>query len=302
MARRMQATADLGLTARMFFTMALLAAVYLFFVSVLLSYGVDTSSLVIIVGLMLLAQVYLSDRLVLWSTGAREVSPQEEPELHEMVARLAALADIPKPRVAIVPTAVPNAFATGRSPAHSWVVVTRGLLDQLEPHEVEAVLAHEVAHIKHRDVAIITLASFFATLAAFLTQHLFYWGLWGGFGGRRERDGQNWTVIVYLVSLLVYVLSFFLIRALSRYREFAADRGAAILTGAPSHLASALIKISGRMRLLPQRDLREAEALNAFFIMPALSGEGLAELFSTHPSVERRLEYLRRIEEEMRRR
>ncbi|HEY8485988.1 MAG TPA: zinc metalloprotease HtpX [Limnochordales bacterium] len=299
----MQATADLGLTARMFFTMALLAAVYLFFVSVLLSYGVDTGSLVVIVGLMLLAQVYLSDKLVLWSTGAREVSPQEEPELHEMVARLAALADIPKPRVAIVPTAVPNAFATGRSPRAAVVAVTTGLLERLNRSEVEAVLAHEIAHIRHRDVVIITLASFFATVAAFLVRQMMWWGWWGvPTEGRRDdrQGGGNAWVVIYLVSLLVYFVSHLLIRALSRYREYAADRGAAFLTGAPSQLASALIKISGAMSRIPAQDLRQAEAFNAFFIIPAISAGTLAELFSTHPSLENRLAYLRRLEQELR--
>ena len=302
MARRMAATADLGLTARMFLTVALLGAVYLFFVSVLLSYGVDTLSLAIIVGLMLLAQVYLSDRLVLWSTGAREVSPQEAPELHDMVARLAAMADIPKPRVAVVPTPVPNAFATGRSPRHAVVAVTSGLMERLNRGELEAVLAHEIAHIRHRDVAIITIASFFATVAAFLVRQMMWLGLWGvPMGDRRDdrHSGAGAWIVIYLVSLLVYFVSFLLIRALSRYREYAADRGAAYLTGAPSNLASALMKISGVMQRIPTQDLRQAEALNAFFIIPMVRGSAIAELFSTHPSLENRLAYLRRLEQEI---
>lgn len=292
---------DRGLAARMVFTVILLGALYLFFTWVLLQAGTGIQGMVLILGLMLAAQFFFSDRLALLSMGAREVSPQQAPELHDMVGRLAAIADLPKPKVAISPMRIPNAFAVGRDQKHATVAVTRGLLDQLEPHEIEAVLAHEITHVKNRDVAIITFASFFATLAGYLTQHLFYFGLFGGMGHRDERGGGNWAAIVYLVSLLVYVLSFFLIRALSRYREFAADRGAAILTGAPSHLASALIKISGRMKVAPQRDLREAEAMNAFFIAPAVGGEGLAELFSTHPSLDRRLAHLRRLEEEMRR-
>ncbi|MBO2519519.1 MULTISPECIES: zinc metalloprotease HtpX [Limnochorda] len=292
---------DRGLTARMMLTVVLLGALYLFFTWILLQANAGIQTMVLVLGLMLAAQYFLSDRLALLSMGAREVTPQQAPELHDMVARLAALADLPKPKVAISPARIPNAFAVGRNQRTATVAVTQGLLDQLEPHELEAVVAHEITHIKNRDVAIITFASFFATLAGYLTQHLFYWGLWGGFGGRDDRNGANWGVIVYLVSILVYTLSFFLIRALSRYREFAADRGAAILTGAPSHLASALIKISGRMKVVPQRDLREAEAMNAFFIAPALSGDGFAELFSTHPSLERRLAHLRRLEEEMRR-
>lgn len=302
MARRMVAAADPGLTARMLLTMLLLGAVYLFFVSVLMAYGVDTFSLVLIVGLMLLAQVYLSDRLVMWSTGAREVSPQEAPELHDMVARLAALADLPKPRVAIVPSPVPNAFATGRSPRSAVVAVTRGLLDRLNPGELEAVLAHEITHVRNRDVAVITIASFFATVAAFLTRQLLWMGMWGvPMGGRRDDRGGGaaaWAVI-YLVSLLVYFVSYILIRALSRYREYAADRGAAYLTGAPSNLASALIKISGVMERIPAQDLRQAEALNAFFIIPAVRGSAIAELFSTHPSLQNRLAYLRRLELEL---
>ena len=303
MARRMAVTADAGLTARMFLTMALLGAVYLFFVSVLLSYGVDTFSIAVIVGVMLLAQVYLSDRLVLWSTGAREVSPREAPELHELVGRLAAMADIPKPRVAIVPTPIPNAFATGRSPKHAVVAVTSGLMERLNKAELEAVLAHEIAHIRHRDVAVITIASFFATVAAFLVRQMMWWGWWGvPMGGRRDdrQGGANAWIVIYLVSLLVYFVSYLLIRALSRYREYAADRGAAYLTGAPSNLASALIKISGVMERIPAEDLRQAEALNAFFIIPALKGSAIAELFSTHPSLENRLAYLRRLEQEMR--
>ncbi|BAS28553.1 zinc metalloprotease HtpX [Limnochorda pilosa] len=293
--------ADPGLTARMFLTMFLLAGLYLLFTVVLLQAGAGIQTMAIVLGLMLAAQYFFSDKLALLSMGAREVSPQQAPELHDMVGRLAAIADLPKPKVALSPLRIPNAFATGRNPQNATVAVTRGLLDQLEPHEVEAVLAHEITHVKNRDVAVITFASFFATLAAYLTQHLFYAGLFGGFGGgRNDRNGGSWA-IVYLVSILVYVLSFFLIRALSRYREFSADRGAAILTGAPSHLASALVKISGRLKVVPQRDLREAEGMNAFFIMPAVGGEGLAELFSTHPSLERRLAQLKRIEEEMRR-
>ncbi|MDH7577102.1 MAG: zinc metalloprotease HtpX [Bacillota bacterium] len=287
---------DYGLTARMFFTMFLLAALYLFFGLVLWRANVGFTSLIFIVGIMLIAQYYLSDRLVLLSTGAREVSPKEAPELHDLVERLVALADIPKPRVAVVPTPVPNAFATGRSPSHAVVAVTTGLMERLEKPEIEAVLAHELSHIKNRDVAVMTLASFFATVASFIVQNFFFWG--GGFD--RDRDERGGAALVYLVSLLVWLISFFLIRALSRYREFAADRGAAFLTGTPGLLSSALIKISNTMQRIPTRDLRQTEALNAFFIIPALKGEALAELFSTHPSLERRLAYLRELERQMR--
>ncbi|WP_324668325.1 zinc metalloprotease HtpX [Geochorda subterranea] len=303
MARPLRVAADAGLTARMLLTMVLLGAVYLFFVSVMLAYGVDITFVAVFVGIMLLAQYYLSDKLVLWSTGAREVSPSEAPELHDMVGRLAALADLPKPRVAIVPTDVPNAFATGRNPNNAVVAVTSGLMRRLSKPEIEAVLAHEITHVKNRDVAVITIASFFATVAAFLTRQLMWLGYWGvpmGGDRRDERGGGAYAwVIIYLVSLVVYFVSYLLIQALSRYREYAADRGAAYLTGAPSNLASALMKISGVMERIPAQDLRQAEALNAFFIVPALRGSSIAELFSTHPSLEKRLAYLRKLELEL---
>ncbi|WP_406677678.1 zinc metalloprotease HtpX [Moorella sp. ACPs] len=293
---RRQLGSDAGLTARMFLTMFLLAAVYLFFLVVLWQAGVSYTGIIIFVGIMLAVQYYFSDRMVLWSMGAREVSPREAPELHALVERLAALADLPKPKVAIVDTPMPNAFATGRNPANAVVAVTTGILERLDPPELEAVLGHELSHIKNRDMTVLTLASFFATVASFIVQNFFYWG--GAFGGR-DRDERNNTMLVYLVSLVVWLVSYFLIRALSRYREFAADRGAAILTGAPGQLASALVKISSSMARIPDRDLRQAEAFNAFFIIPALNGNSIMELFSTHPSLERRLAYLRKLEREM---
>ncbi|GEA14873.1 MAG: heat shock protein HtpX [Moorella sp. (in: firmicutes)] len=292
---RRQLGSDAGLTARMFLTMFLLAALYLFFLAVLWQAGVSYTGIIIFVGIMLAVQYYFSDRMVLWSMGAREVSPREAPELHALVERLAALADLPKPRVAIVDTPMPNAFATGRSPANAVVAVTTGILERLDPPELEAVLGHELSHIKNRDMTVLTLASFFATVASFIVQNFFYWGAFGG----RDRDERNNTMLVYLVSLVVWLVSYFLIRALSRYREFAADRGAAILTGAPGQLASALVKISSSMARIPDRDLRQAEAFNAFFIIPALNSNSIMELFSTHPSLERRLAYLRKLEREM---
>ena len=289
---------DWGLTFRMFLTLFLLAALYLFFIAVLWQAGVSLTGIMLVVGLMLGFQYYFSDRLVLWSTGAREVSRQEAPQLHLMVERLAARAGIPKPRVAIVPTDIPNAFATGRSPSQAVVAVTTGLLELLTPEEVEAVLGHEITHIKNKDVAVLTVASFFATVASFIVQNFFFWG--GGFLDTRDREDRGaGLMLVYLVSLLVWVVSFFLIRALSRYREFAADRGSAILTGSPGHLASALIKISGAMGRVPERKLQEMETLNAFFIIPALRRGSLMELFSTHPSLERRLAYLKRLAQEL---
>jgi heat shock protein HtpX len=293
---------DWQLQARMFLTMFLLAALYLLFAEVLYRAGAGMGLIVILVGGMAFAQYYFSDQLVLLSTGAREVSEAEAPELHEMVGRLAAMADLPKPRVAVVETAVPNAFATGRSPSHAVVAVTTGLLQRLNRDEVEAVLAHEITHIHNRDMVVMTLASFFASIASYIVQMSFWWGPVGGYGYRSDERDRESPAFVLLVSMLVWVISFFLINALSRYREYAADRGSALLTGAPSHLASALVRISGAMERVPQRDLRQAEALNAFFIVPALSSESFLELFATHPSLEHRLAHLRRIEEELARR
>lgn len=286
---------DYQLKARMFLTMFLLAALYLLFGVVLWYVGVKFSAIIIIVGIMLLSQYYFSDKLVLMSTGAREISPQEAPELHSIVERLAMLADIPKPRVAVMPTSIPNAFATGRNPKNAVVAVTNGLMQQLTTQEVEAVLAHEISHIKNRDVAVMTIASFFATVASFIVQNFFFIG-----GFSRDREERGGAMLVYFVSLLVWLISFFLIRALSRYREYSADRGAAFLTGSPGMLSSALLKISGTMNHIPDRDLRQAEGMNAFFILPALRGGNLAELLSTHPSLEKRLAYLRELEREMR--
>lgn len=288
---------DTTLSLRMFLTMFLLAAVYLLFAVVLWRAGLGFGGMVAVVGVMLAAQYYLSDQMVLWSMGARMVEPAEAPELHDLVERLASLADVPKPRVAVVDTPVPNAFATGRNPQHAVVAVTRGLRERLTAPELEAVLAHELSHIRNRDMAVLTVASFFSTVASFIVQQFFFWG--APPGGRREREEGNSALLVYLVSLLVWVVSYFLIRALSRYREFAADRGSALLTGSPGQLASALVKISGAMERIPTRDLRQAEAFNAFMIVPALGGQSLQELFSTHPSLQRRLEHLRRLEREL---
>lgn len=289
---------DTELTIRMFLVMFLLAVVYLFFLTFLWAAGLDFFTLAIIAALMLGVQYFFSDKIALWSVGAREVSPEQAPQLHGTIERLAAMADLPKPRVAIVNSNVPNAFATGRSQNNSVIAVTTGLLDRLEPSEVEAVLAHELTHVRNRDVMVITLASFFATVANFLMRSMMYGGLYGGYGRRRDRGGGG-IVLVWLVSIVVWIVSFLLIRALSRYREYAADRGSAIITGSPSLLASALVKISGTMQRIPQRDLREVEGMNAFFIVPALKGSALLELFSTHPSIEKRLERLKRMEQEM---
>ncbi|GBD16295.1 Protease HtpX [bacterium HR26] len=297
MRRVVKWSTDPGLAARMLFVMGLLALVYLAFMAVLVASGYDAMTILVIAAIMAGFQYFFSDKIALLSVGARVVEPQQAPDLHAMVERLAALADVPKPKVAIVDTPVPNAFATGRSPRAAVVAVTTGLLDTLEPREVEAVLAHEIAHVRNRDVMVMTIASFFAVVAQLVLRWAYWGSAWGG--SRDRRSGGNAFVIIYLASLLVWVISFFLIRALSRYREFAADRGAALITGAPSQLMSALLKISGVMQRIPDRDLREVSELNAFFIIPAIKGSSLMELFSTHPSLERRLERLRELAREM---
>lgn len=287
---------DRGLQFRMFFTMFLLAVVYLAFITIMFSAGLDSGFILIFATLMLGAQYFFSDKLVLMSAGARVVSEQEAPELHGMVGRLAQQADLPKPRVAIMDSNVPNAFATGRNQGNSVVAVTRGLMRTLNQRELEAVIAHELTHVRNRDVMVMTIASFFATVA----QIVMRWFFWGSmFGGRRSREGGGGVWVIYLASILVWVISFFLIRALSRYREFAADRGAALLTGSPSSLSSALLKISGTMDRIPQQDLREAEGLSAFFIIPPKAQDLFTELISTHPPLEKRLQYLEDVQREM---
>jgi heat shock protein HtpX len=256
----------------------------------------------VLAAVILFAQYYFSDKIALFSMGAKEVTREQAPELHEMVERLCVMADMPKPRVAIANTDVPNAFATGRTPEAAVVAVTRGIMRRLEPQELEAVLAHELSHVAHRDVAVMTIASFLGLVAGLLTRVLFYSGMFGGFGGD-DRDGNGGApvvMVVMLVSALVYVISFLLTRALSRYRELSADRSGAILTGAPSALASALTKISGDMGRIPTRDLRRAETVNALAFAPAVSkGFSLSSMFDTHPSLQARLEQLAQIEAEL---
>jgi heat shock protein HtpX len=290
---------DAGLSIRMLITSGLLGLLYVVFAVVLfnvLSVGL-VPMLVIVIGLAAF-QYYTSDKLALLASGAKVVERDQAPELHDMVERLCALADLPKPRVAIIDTDVPNAFATGRSPKHAAVAVTTGLWRRLEPREVEGVLAHELSHIANRDVLVMTLASFFAMLAGLLARFGLYGGMFGG--GDRNRDGGTpvW-LIVFAVSIVTYVLSFILIRTISRYREYAADRGAALVTGAPEYLMSALQKISSGMATIPQRDLREVEAMNAFFIIPTNVRSSVSELFATHPPMEKRLARLAAIAREM---
>jgi heat shock protein HtpX len=293
MARRVL-QADWGLRIRMLFTMALLAALYIGFLSYLSARGVSFGPLIAIAALMLGLQYFFSHKLAMWGMGAKEVSKEEAPELHAMVEKLANEAGIPKPKVAISKMPIPNAFATGRSPKHAVVAVTEGLMQNLEPHEVEAVLGHEIYHVVNRDVAVMTLASFFAMVAFFLTRMLFFTGMFGGGGGDDDDNGGGFWV-VFLVSMLVYVISQVLILALGRYRELAADRGGAYVTGHPEHLASALVKISKDVAHTSPAAKRQVERMNAFFIVPT----SIREIFSTHPSLERRLEQLERISQEL---
>jgi heat shock protein HtpX len=287
---------DAGLSLRMLLTGGLLGLLYVAFAAILFSV-LDVGLLpmfLIVLGLALF-QYYTSDKLALLASGAKVVERDKAPELHDMVERLCAMADLPKPRVAVIDTDVPNAFATGRSPKHSAVAVTTGLWNRLEKREIEGVLAHELSHIANRDVLIMTLASFFAMLAGMLTR----WGMFFGGGDRDRGGGLPVWAIVMIVSIVTYILSFILIRTISRYREYAADRGAALITGAPENLMSALQKISSEMLRIPQRDLRQVEAMNAFFIIPASVKSSAAELFATHPPLEKRLANLARIAREM---
>jgi heat shock protein HtpX len=283
---------DWGLQSRMLVTLFLLGLLYVGFVGVLLAAGAGAVTTVVVIGALTLAQLFLSDKLALRAMGAKEVSPEEAPGLHAMIERLCIQADLPKPKVAVADTSVPNAFATGRSQKSATVCATTGIMRVLSPSELEGVMAHELAHVKHRDVLVMTIASFFASLAALMLQFGFF------FGGGGDDENPSFAVIL-LVSLLVYVLSFFLMLALSRYREFAADRGAAIVTGRPSALSSALVKISGAMQAVPTQDLRQAERMNAFFIVPTSVKGAVQTLFSTHPPMEKRIERLQQLEAQL---
>ena len=290
---------DFGLSSRMFLTMFLLGALYVAFFIVLLNlFDLSIGAVVVIMAALAFLQYFTSDKIALAASGAKVVTREQAPQLHDMVERLCAMSDLPKPRVAVIPTDVPNAFATGRNPKRAVVAVTRGLWDRLERREVEGVLAHELAHIANRDVAIMTLASFFSMVAAMLMR----FGLYGGMLGGGNRDNNNsapvW-LIMFLVSMLTYVISYILIMTISRYREFAADRGAALVTGAPEQLMSALQKIASQMTRIPQRDLREVAGMNAFFIVPTNWKHSLGELFMTHPPLEKRLARLGQIAQEM---
>lgn len=299
---------DRGLSARMALTMFLIGLVYAVFIAILLFVGVAWGVVLVIAVALAFCQYWFSDRIALWSMRAHEVSPAEAPQLHGVVDRLCALANMPKPRVAIAEVDMPNAFATGRNPKAAVLCATTGLLRRLDEPELEAVLAHELSHVAHRDVAVMTLASFLGMIAGLLTRVGLYSGMFGGFGGGRGRRGggnmggyqAGAFLAIVGVSALVYAVSFLLTRALSRYRELAADRSGAILTGRPMTLAAALVKVTGTISKIPTRDLRSAQAFNAFFFTPALThGSSMANLLSTHPSLERRLEQLNRLEAEL---
>jgi heat shock protein HtpX len=311
MAARTRYAPDRGLTARMTATMFLLGLVFVAFVALIVglmsAYGASGASIVLVAvllgGGMAIGSLFYSDKIALRTAGAVEVTPQQAPELHGVVDRLCALADMPKPRVAIARSPMPNAFATGRSADKAVLCVTTGLLDRLNKDELEGVLAHEMSHVAHKDVQVMTIASFLAIVAALLIRFSFYGELFGG-RGRGGNNGYFFIVMLAMmaISIVVYAISFLLIRLLSRYRELAADRSGALLTGQPSALKSALIKVSDQMNRIPTRDLRAAEPLNAFYFAPAMrlqAGKSLSTIFSTHPSLERRLAELDKVQQQL---
>jgi heat shock protein HtpX len=285
---------DTGLQLRMLLTMLLLGLLYVAFVVALLSAGAGVGVMVVVIGALTLGQLFLSDKLALRAMGAKEVSAAEAPGLHAMIERLCIQADLPKPKIAVADSDVPNAFAMGRSQKSATVCATTGIMRTLSPAELEGVMAHELTHVKNRDVLIMTIASFFASIAAMIMQFGFFFG-----GGGDDDEGAPAFLVVLLVSFVVYIISFFLMLALSRYREFSADRGAALITGRPSALSSALMRISGAMERVPTQDLREAERMNAFFIVPASVKGTVRTLFSSHPPMEKRIEALGRLEAQL---
>src|SRR2546421_7028500 len=293
MARKTSFGRDPGLQFRMLLTLFLLGLIYAVLIGVLIAAGTGAVTVAIIAAVLFLIQFFTSDKIALLSMGAKEASPQEAPELHAAIERLCIQANLPKPRVAVAQTAMPNAFAIGRSPKKATVCATTGILELLSPAELEGVLGHELTHVQNRDVMVMTIASFFASIASFIVQMGFWFGGWGG--GDDEDSGPSWLVVI-AVSAVVYVVSWILLQALSRYREFAADRGSAIITGRPSALISALLKISGTMQQIPQRDLRAANGeLAAFYIFPPKTKRSFATLFATHPPLEQRIAALQRL-------
>ena len=289
---------DAGLTVRMIISFAVLSILYIVFLSVLAYVGVGAIAIAVIAGILILAQWYFSDKIVLWSTGAKIVSRDQFPELHDLVERIVARNNLSKPRLAVINMRMPNAFATGKTPKSSIVAVTIGLMDQLDQEELEGVIAHELAHIKNRDVLVLTLASLFSMIAWYMMRFGMYGGMFGGHG-RRDNQGGAAMLLILLIAIVTWIASFLIIRAISRYREYVADRDGALITGKPSKLASALLKISGTMKRIPTRDLREVEGMNAFFIIPAISGDALTNLFSTHPPVAQRVKKLMEMEAAM---
>jgi heat shock protein HtpX len=284
---------DTGLQVRMMVTMLLLGAVYAALVAALFAAGASAVMILLVAGGLAAFQLFGSDKLALRAMGARVVSPAEAPELHAMIERLCVQADLPKPQIAVADTAMPNAFALGRGPKSATVCATTGIMRLLSPAELEGVMAHELTHVKNRDVAVMTLAGFFATIASYIVQFGFF------FGGGHDDDENPSFLALFLVSLAVWIVSFFLMQALSRYREFSADRGAAIITGRPSALASALMKISSGMHQIPQRDLRASGELAAFYIFPPGAGQAFAGLFATHPPMDKRIAALQRFESQL---
>jgi heat shock protein HtpX len=291
---------DTGLQARMLMTLFLLGLVYAVLIGVLIAVGAGGVTILVVALALLGLQLFTSDKIAMGMMGVKEVAPAEEPELHGIIERLCVQADLPKPRVCVMENPMPNAFAMGRSQKKATVCATRGILQLLSPAELEGVMAHELTHVINRDVMVMTLASFFATVASIIVQFGFFFG--GGFGGgygRGNNEGEEDVIIVIMVAMAVYAISFLLLRALSRYREFAADRGSAVLTGRPSALASALLKISGTMERIPSRDLRTAEGMSAFFIVPARAKKSLMNIFADHPPLEQRLAALERLESQL---
>jgi heat shock protein HtpX len=295
--QRVEFERDTGLQARMLLTLFLLGLLYVILVGVLFAAGASGITIAVIAGALLVGQFFLSDKLGLAAMGAKEVTPEQAPGLHAMIERLCIQADLPKPKVAVADTTMPNAFAIGRSQKSATVCATTGLMNLLEPHELEAVMAHELTHVKNRDVLLMTIASFFAALASFIVQFGFFFGGGGGYSDGDD-DNPSWAIVL-LVSFVVYILSFFLMLALSRYREFVADRGAALITGRPSALSSALIKIQSGIERVPQQDLRAAEGMSAFFIISPAVKSSLKTLFMDHPPTEKRIEQLSKLEQQL---
>ncbi len=290
---------DSGLTARMILSFAILTLLYLIFLSALAYIGIGAIPMIFIASIMIFMQYIFSDRIVLWSSGAKVVSREQYPELHEIVERLVTRANMPKPRIAVVNSDIPNAFATGKGPRSAVVAVTTGLMHILDDEELEVVIAHELTHVRNRDVLVITLASLFSTVAWYVMQFGYYGSVGSGYGGGRRGQGAGGVALVIMVAMITWFISFLVIRAISRYREFAADRGGAQMTGKPMKLASALMKISGKMKRIPTNDLRKVEGMNAFFIIPAISGGSIFNLFATHPPVEARIKKLMEMEAAM---